>query len=76
MLLKDEQYVIKWLSQYGALPKTQIMKLLQKPEQTAEKILRNLKKQMRVADISGATTWDWILCASRTSVSSLRYGCC
>lgn len=53
MLLKDEQYVIKWLSQYGALPKTQIKKMLQKPEQTADKILRNLKKQMRAADISG-----------------------
>ncbi len=24
MLLKDEQYVLKWLSQYGALTRTQI----------------------------------------------------
>lgn len=24
MLLQDEQYVVKWLSQYGALPKAQI----------------------------------------------------
>lgn len=53
MLLQDEQYVVKWLSQYGALPKTQIIRMLQKPPQTAEKILRNLKKQMRAADISG-----------------------
>lgn len=45
MLLTDEQYVIKWLSQYGALPKTQVVRLLhdKKPE-TAEKILRNLKR--------------------------------
>lgn len=26
MLLQDEQYVVKWLSQYGALPKAQITK--------------------------------------------------
>ena len=53
MLLQDEQYVVKWLSQYGALPKTQIIRMLQKPERTAEKILRNLKKQMQIADVSG-----------------------
>lgn len=53
MLLQDEQYVVKWLSQYGALPKTQVVRMLQKPSQTAEKILRNLKKQMRIADVSG-----------------------
>ena len=34
MLLQDEQYVVKWLSQYGALPKTQITRMLQKPAQT------------------------------------------
>ena len=28
MLLTDEQYVIKWLSQYGPLPKTQVVRLL------------------------------------------------
>ena len=27
MLLQDEQYVVKWLSQYGALPKTQIIRM-------------------------------------------------
>lgn len=53
MLLADEQYVVKWLSQYGALPRAQIIKMLQKPPQTAEKILRNLKRQMRIADVSG-----------------------
>lgn len=49
MLLKEEQYVVKWLSQYGALPKTQLTKMLQKPSQTAERIIKNLKKQMRAA---------------------------
>lgn len=53
MLLQDEQHVVKWLSQYGALPKTQIIRMLQKPPKTAEKILRNLKRQMRIADVSG-----------------------
>ena len=59
MLLQDEQYVVKWLSQYGALPKTQIIKMLRKPPQTAEKILRNLKKQN--ADFRCRR---WILCCS------------
>lgn len=53
MLLQDEQYVVKWLSQYGALPKSQLIRMLQKPDRTAEKILRNLKRQMRIADVSG-----------------------
>ena len=43
MLLTEEQCVIKWLSQYGALPKTQVIRLLRdKTPETAEKILRNL----------------------------------
>lgn len=53
MLLQEEQYVVKWLSQYGALPKAQIIRMLQKPPQTADKILHNLKKQMRIADVGG-----------------------
>lgn len=53
LLLRDEQCVVKWLSQYGTLPKTQIIKMLQKPPNTADKILRNLKKQMQIADVSG-----------------------
>ena len=54
MLLQDELYVIKWLSQYGALTKTQVIRLLRdKRPQTAEKIIHNLKRQLRVADVSG-----------------------
>lgn len=53
MLLQEEQYVVKWLSQYGALPKTQIIRMLQKPPHTAEKILKNLKKQMQISDVGG-----------------------
>lgn len=53
MLLKEEQYVIKWLSQYGALPKTQIIKMLQKSDAAAEKIIKNLKKRMQIDDVGG-----------------------
>lgn len=54
MLLDDEQHVVKWLSQYGALPKTQVIKLLRdKPPQTSEKIIRNLKREMCIADVGG-----------------------
>lgn len=53
MLLKDEQHVVKWLSQYGALTRTQITRMLKKPPQTAERIVKNLKKQMRAADVGG-----------------------
>ena len=53
MLLQDEINIVKWLSQYGALPKTQLIRMLQKPRNTAEKILRNLKRESRIADVSG-----------------------
>ena len=54
MLLNDEQYVIKWLSQYGALPKTQVIRLLRdKTPETDGKIIRNLKREMRIADVGG-----------------------
>ena len=54
MLLQDEQYVVKWLAQYGALTKTQVIRLLRdKPPQTAEKIIRNLKQQFMISDIRG-----------------------
>lgn len=53
MPLPDELYVIKWLSQYGALPKAQVVKLLNKPPGTAEKILRSLKRDLEIADAGG-----------------------
>lgn len=53
MLLQEERYVIKWLSQYGALPKAQLQRMLQKPPNTSERILKGLKKQMRISDVSG-----------------------
>ncbi|MCL2816248.1 MAG: DUF5697 family protein [Oscillospiraceae bacterium] len=54
MLLQDEQYVIKWLTQYGALTKTQVIRLLKdKPPKTAEKIIRNLKQQFLISDVRG-----------------------
>ena len=54
MLLQDEQYIIKWLSQYGTLTTTQVIRLLKdKPVSTAEKIIRNLKRNMRITDVGG-----------------------
>ena len=53
MPLPDELHVIKWLSQYGALPKAQVVKLLNKPPGTAEKILRSLKRDLEIADAGG-----------------------
>lgn len=53
MLLKDEQYIIKWLSQYGPLYKQQVIRLLpDKPAKTVEKIIRGLKQQMRIMDVN------------------------
>ena len=51
MLLQDEEYIIKWLSQYGALLKTQLVRMLQKPTKTAEKIIRNLKNYNMVEEV-------------------------
>lgn len=54
MLLDDERHVIKWLSQYGALTKTQVIRLLRdKTPETAEKILRNLKREHQISDVAG-----------------------
>ena len=54
MLLQEEQYIIHWLTQYGALTKAQVVQLLKdKPPQTAEKIIRGLKREVMLHDISG-----------------------
>ena len=53
MLLTEEQYVIKWLSQYGALTRTQLTKMLRKSECVSRKILKNLKDQLLIADVGG-----------------------
>ena len=52
MLLTDEQYVIKWLSQYGPLPRTQVVRLLRdKSPSTAERILKRLEQDHRIAPV-------------------------
>lgn len=54
MLLQEEQYIIHWLTQYGPLAKTQVVRLVQgKPPQVAEKIVRGLKRERMLYDISG-----------------------
>lgn len=51
MLLEDERYLLKWLSQYGTMTRVQAIKMLQKPEKTAEKIIRNLIREQRIAEL-------------------------
>ena len=54
MLLQDEQYIVRWLTQYGSLTRTQVIRLLyDKPPKTAEKIISNLKRQLLISEISG-----------------------
>ena len=54
MLLQEEQYIIHWLTEYGALTKTQIIRLLKdKPPQTAETIIRGLKRDVMLHESSG-----------------------
>ena len=53
MLLPEEQYILKWLSQYGALTSTQVVRLLRhKPPDIIEKILRGMKRQCLITEIS------------------------
>lgn len=45
MLLQDEQYIIRLLTQYGVLARAQVIRLLRdKQPKTAEKIIANLKR--------------------------------
>ena len=54
MLLQEEQYIIQWLTEYGALPHAQVVRMLKdKSPQTAEKIIRALKRETMLYDISG-----------------------
>ena len=54
MLLQEEQYIIHWLTEYGPLPKAQIVRMLKdKPPKTAEKIIRALKNEVMLHEISG-----------------------
>ena len=47
MLLQEEPYVVNWLAQYGALPRAQVVRMLQKPAGTAEKILKSLLRLLQ-----------------------------
>lgn len=39
MLLPEEQCVVTWLSQYGALPKQLVIRMLNMSEEKAERLL-------------------------------------
>lgn len=54
MLLEDEQHIIRWLSQYGALPKSQLVHMLNKPsESTSQKILKRMIQRGEISDVGG-----------------------
>jgi len=54
MLLPEEKLILQWLSQYEALPKELVIRLLNhKPRLTAEKIIRGLQKQNRISYLNG-----------------------
>ena len=54
MLLQEEQHIVHWLTEYGALTKTQVIRMLKdKPPQTAEKIIRGLKRELMIHEIAG-----------------------
>ena len=53
MLRTDEQTILKALSQYGPLPRSQLRRLLHgRTQSAAEKMLKNLRRQLLVSDIS------------------------
>ena len=51
MLLQDENFFLKWLSQFGTMTRAQAVRMLRKPEQTANKIIRNLIREQRIAEL-------------------------
>ena len=53
MILQEEQYVISWLSQYEALTKTQLIRMLRKTDSISKRILQGLKKRFMIYPING-----------------------
>lgn len=54
MLLQEEQHIIRWLTQYGALAKTQVIRLLKdQPPAKAERIIQRLKRDLMISDVAG-----------------------
>ena len=54
MLLQEEQFIIHWVTEDGGFTKTQVIRMLKdKPPQTAEKIIRGLKRNVMLHEISG-----------------------
>lgn len=54
MLLQEEQYVVHWLTQYGVLTKNQVIQMLHdRPPEAAKKVIRNLKRELMICEISG-----------------------
>ena len=53
ILLQDEQYIVRLLTQYGVLTRTQVIRLLRDiPPTTTEKIIGHLKRQRIISEFS------------------------
>ena len=68
MLLQEEQYIIHWLTEYGPLPKAQIVRMLKdKPPKTAERLFVRSRTRSCSTKSPAGTIWGWTPCASRIS---------
>ena len=76
MLLEDEALVVQWLSQYGALPKIQLARLLGKGEERARRIFRNLRRQGLAAEVCGGSCLGPDACPFRMREPCRRFGFC
>lgn len=55
MLLPEEQCVVTWLSQYGALPKQLVIRMLNMPDEKAERLLYTMRRALRITEILDGT---------------------
>ena len=52
-LREDEQYIIDWMSQYGAIKKSQLVRMLwNKSKATAERIIKRLSSELLITHIN------------------------
>ena len=76
MLLTEEQYLVKWLSQYGAMTKRQLVRMLHtKSEPAAERIIGNLLRRHIAVRVGGGLFISLLPPMCRNRKCPKRYGC-
>lgn len=58
MLLEDEKHVVRWLNQYGALPRELVIRLLNMETRRAKQVIRNVITQ---GVVMNDPTWKYLL---------------